>query len=266
MLTDFSGFDFNSLLGIKGRVVIITGAGQGIGRVLAHAVAAYGAIPVVADLNEANANSVAQEITALGREAMPLAADIGNFDSLQSMAGKVFDAYGRIDVLVNNAGIFSTLEMRPFWEIPLEEWDRVMHVNITGAMLATRAVAPYMQKAKWGRVIHISSASILMGRPNYTHYVTSKSALIGMTRSMARELGNDFITVNAILPGGTQTEIPRKTVSPQQREAIISRQCIPRAQAPQDLISAIVFLATDGAGFMTGQVMNIDGGASHTGG
>src|SRR5690606_17727729 len=119
---------------------------------------------------------------------MAAAVDIGDFDSLQAMAKAVFDAYGRIDVLINNAGIFSTLEMRPFWEIPLDEWNKVMHVNITGVMLATRAVIPYMQKAKWGRIINISSASILMGRPNYTHYTTSKSALIGMTRSMAREL------------------------------------------------------------------------------
>jgi 3-oxoacyl-[acyl-carrier protein] reductase len=156
--------------------------------------------------------------------------------------------------------------MRPFWEIPLDEWDKVMHVNITGAMLATRAVIPYMQKSKWGRIINISSASILLGRPNYTHYTTSKSALIGMTRSMARELGDFGITVNAVMPGATQTEIPRKTVSPQQREAIVARQCVPRTQTPQDLVGAVVFLATEGSGFMTGQVMNVDGGAAHTGG
>jgi NAD(P)-dependent dehydrogenase (short-subunit alcohol dehydrogenase family) len=258
--------DFHSLLGVKDRVVIITGAGQGIGRIFAHAFAAYGAVAVVADLNKNKADAVAQEITELGRRAMAIAVDIGNFESLQSMAKSVFDAYGRIDVLINNAGIFSTLEMRPFWEIPLDEWDRVMHVNITGAMLATRAVVSYMQEAKWGRIINISSASILMGRPNYTHYTTSKSALVGMTRSMARELGEFYITVNAVMPGATQTEIPRKTVTPQQREAIISRQCVPRSQVPQDLLGAVVFLASQGSGFMTGQVMNVDGGSSHTGG
>ncbi|CAM5507743.1 SDR family NAD(P)-dependent oxidoreductase [Eoetvoesiella caeni] len=258
--------DFNSLLGVQDRVVIITGAGQGIGRIFAHAFAAYGAVAVVADLNKDKADIVAREIEARGHKALALAVDIGSFDSLQAMAQTVFDAYGRIDVLINNAGIFSTLEMRPFWEIPLDEWDKVMHVNITGVMLATRAVIPYMQRAKWGRIVNISSASILMGRPNYTHYTTSKSALIGMTRSMARELGNDYITVNAVLPGATQTEIPRKTVSPQQREAIVSRQCVPRTQVPQDLVGAVVFLATEGSRFMTGQVMNVDGGASHSGG
>lgn len=266
MPVDPISVDFTSLLGVQDRVVIITGAGQGIGRTFAHAFASYGAIPVVADLNGDKAQAVAQEITDRGLRAMAATVDIGQFDSLRAMADKVFDTYGRIDVLINNAGIFSTLEMRPFWEIPLDEWERVMHVNITGAMFATRAVAGYMRQKQWGRVIHISSASILMGRPNYTHYVTSKSALIGMTRSMARELGPDAITVNAILPGATQTEVPRKTVSAQQREAILARQCLPRRQVPSDLVAAAVFLASEGSGFMTGQAVNIDGGASHTGG
>jgi 3-oxoacyl-[acyl-carrier protein] reductase len=261
-----SAIDFNSLIGVQDRVVVITGAGQGIGRVFAHAFAAYGAIAVVADLNKDKADAVAQEIKAMGRKAVAVAVDIGSFESVQAMAKTVVDAHGRIDVLVNNAGIFSTLEMRPFWEIPLDEWNKVLHVNVTGVMLATRAVIPYMQERKWGRIINISSASILLGRPNYTHYTTSKAALVGMTRSMARELGNVGITVNAVMPGATQTEIPRKTVSPQQREAIVARQCVPRTQAPQDLVGAVVFLATEGSGFMTGQVMNVDGGAAHTGG
>jgi 3-oxoacyl-[acyl-carrier protein] reductase len=261
-----SGIDFNSLIGVQDRVVVITGAGQGIGRIFAHAFAAYGAVVVVADLNKEKAEAVAQEIKVLGRTAMAVMVDVGSNESLQAMAKTVADAHGRIDVLINNAGIFSTLEMRPFSAIPLAEWDKVMHVNITGVMLACRAVAPYMQQAKWGRIINISSASILMGRPDYMHYTTSKSALIGMTRSMARELGKDYITVNAVMPGATQTEIPRKTVSPQQREAIVARQCVPRSQVPQDLVGAVVFLATEGARFMTGQVMNVDGGSSHTGG
>jgi NAD(P)-dependent dehydrogenase (short-subunit alcohol dehydrogenase family) len=265
-VAESSAIDFNSLIGVQDRVIIITGAGQGIGRVFAHAFAAYGAIAVVADLNKDKADAVAQEIKAMGRKAVAVAVDIGSFESVQAMAKTVVDAHGRIDVLVNNAGIFSTLEMRPFWEIPLDEWNKVLHVNVTGVMLATRAVIPYMQERKWGRIINISSASILLGRPNYTHYTTSKAALVGMTRSMARELGNVGITVNAVMPGATQTEIPRKTVSPQQREAIVARQCVPRTQAPQDLVGAVVFLATEGSGFMTGQVMNVDGGAAHTGG
>lgn len=258
-----SSINFDSLNGVKDRVVIITGAAQGIGRVFAHAFAANGAISVVADLDPVKAEGVANEIRNLGRRAMSVEVDIGSFDSLQAMAEAVFNEYGRIDVLINNAGIFSTLEMRPFWEIPLSEWDKVMHVNITGVMLACRAVVPYMRKAKWGRIINMSSASILLGRPNYTHYTTSKSALIGMTRSMARELGNDYITVNAVMPGAVQTEIPRATVTPQQREAIVARQSVPRSQVPQDLVGAVLYLATEGSRFMTGQTMNMDGGAAY---
>jgi len=258
-----STINFDALTGVKDRVIIITGAGQGIGRVFAHAFAAYGAIAVAADLNGAKAQVVAREIHALGRRAMSLTVDVGSDASLQAMTKTVFDAHGRIDVLINNAGIFSTLEMRPFWEIPLDEWDKVMHVNITGVMLASRAVIPYMRQAKWGRIINMSSASILLGRPNYTHYTTSKSALIGMTRSMARELGSDYITVNAIMPGAVQTEIPRATVTPQQRATIVARQSVPRSQVPQDLVGAALFLATEGSRFMTGQTMNLDGGATY---
>jgi len=262
-VVDPATIDFASLTGVQDRVVITTGAGQGIGRVFAHAFAAYGAIAIVADLNAGKAEAVAKEIQAKGGRALALEVDVGSAASLQAMAQSVVEQYGRIDVLVNNAAIFSTLAMRPFWEIPLDEWDQVMHVNITGVMLACRAVVPYMRQARWGRIINMSSASILLGRPNYTHYTTSKAALIGMTRSMARELGNDNITVNAVMPGAVQTEIPRATVTPEQRKAIVAGQCVPRSQVPQDLVGALLFLASDGSRFMTGQTMNLDGGVGY---
>ena len=246
------------------RVAIVTGAAQGIGARYAQALAAEGAAVVCADVVDSQAT--VQAIQALGGQAFDVRVDVTSTESVRAMAEAATQAYGRIDILVNNAGIFTNLALKPFDQIDSAEWDKVMHVNITGVMLACRAVAPYMQQAKWGRIINISSASILMGRPDYMHYTTSKSALIGMTRSMARELGKDYITVNAVMPGATQTEIPRKTVSPQQREAIVARQCVPRSQVPQDLVGAVVFLATEGARFMTGQVMNVDGGSSHTGG
>ncbi len=179
------------------------------------------------------------------------------------MAAATLDAFGRIDVLINNAGIFSTLAMRPFEEIPLAEWEAVLRVNVTGAMLCARAVTPAMRRAQWGRIINMSSGSILLGRPNYLHYTTSKAALVGMTRSMARELGRDGITVNAILPGAVETEIPRQTVTPEQRARITSLQCVPRAQVPDDLVGVVLFLASEGSAFMTGQSLNLDGGATH---
>jgi 3-oxoacyl-[acyl-carrier protein] reductase len=262
-VVDPSTIDFESLTGVKDRVVIITGAGQGIGRVFAHGFASYGAIAIVADLNADKAGAVAKEIEAKGGRALALKVDVGSDDSLQAMAKSVIERYGRIDVLVNNAAIFSTLAMRPFWEIPLEEWNQVMHVNITGVMLACRAVIPFMRQAQWGRIINMSSASILIGRPNYVHYTTSKAALVGMTRSMARELGKDHITVNAVMPGAVQTEIPRATVTPQQREAIVANQSVPRSQVPQDLVGALLFIASDGSRFMTGQTMNVDGGVGY---
>jgi NAD(P)-dependent dehydrogenase (short-subunit alcohol dehydrogenase family) len=249
---------------LKDRVVIITGAGQGIGRVFAKAFAKAGSRVVIAELNEKCAASVSEEIMEAGGEALAVTTDVADPNSVNEMTGIVTDDWGRIDVLINNAAIFSTLEMRPFEQIPLEEWEQVLQVNVTGAFLCARAVLPAMRKAKWGRIINISSGAVSLGRPNYLHYITSKSALIGMSRSMARELGKDGITVNAILPGATFTEIERKTVTPEQKERIIAMQCVPRAETPEDLVGAALFLASDASGFVTGQVINADGGATHT--
>jgi len=261
--SEASTTDFSSLASVAGRVAIVTGAGQGIGRVLASALAANGAVSVIAELNAEKANAVAGAIRRAGGRALALAADVANPESVELMARRTFDEFGRIDVLINNAGILSTLKMRPFCEIPLEEWESVLRVNVTGVMLACRAVVPFMQKAKWGRIINMSSASVLLGRPNYLHYTTSKAALIGMTRSMARELGGYGITVNALMPGAIQTEIPRETVTPEQRQAITAMQCIQRVEVPEDIIGAVLFLASEGSRFMTGQTMNVDGGAAH---
>ena len=145
-----------------------------------------------------------------------------------------------------------------------EEWDQVMRVNVTGVMLSTRAVTPAMREARWGRIINMSSGSILLGRPHYLHYTTSKSALIGMTRSLARELGAHGITVNAVLPGPVFTEVPRETVTPVQKKAIVGMQCVPRPQEPRDLIGTLLFLASEGSGFLTGQSITVDGGATHS--
>lgn len=247
----------------KDRVVIITGAGQGIGRVFARAFALAGARVVIAERNETKAAAVSAEIMKAGGKALAVTTDVPDPASVAAMAEIVTGEFGRIDVLVNNAGIFSTLEMRPFEQIPLEEWEQVLRVNITGQMLCARAVLPAMRKAKWGRIINMASGAVSLGRPNYLHYIASKSALIGMSRSMARELGPDNITVNALLPGATFTEIERKTVTPQQKERIVAMQCVPRAETPEDLVGAVLFLASEGSAFITGQIINVDGGATH---
>jgi len=258
-MTDLNNIVFPSL---KERVVIITGAGQGIGRTFAKAFAMAGARVVIAELNENKAAAVSEEIMKAGGEAFAVTTDVGDEGSVKEMVEVVEDEYNRIDVLINNAGLFSTLEMRPFDQIPLHEWEQVLRVNLTGPFLCARAVLPAMRRAKWGRIINMASGAVRLGRPNYLHYIASKAALSGMSLSMARELGGDGITVNAILPGATFTEIERKTVTPEQKERIVAMQCIPRPEAPEDLVGAALFLASDAAAFVTGQTINLDGGVT----
>jgi len=246
----------------KDRVIIITGAGQGIGRVFAKAFAMVGAAVVIAERNEEKAAAVSAEIMKAGGNALAVETDVADEASVKEMVEVVDDEYGRVDVLINNAGIFSTLEMRPFDQIPLEEWDEVLRVNLTGPFLCARAVLPAMRRAKWGRIINVASGAVRLGRPNYLHYIAAKSALMGMSLSMARELGPDNITVNAILPGATFTEIERKTITPEQKERVIAMQCVPRAETPEDLVGAVMFLASETSTFVTGQSINLDGGVT----
>jgi 3-oxoacyl-[acyl-carrier protein] reductase len=259
MSTDLQNIVFPSL---KDRVVIVTGAGQGIGRVFAKAFAKAGARAVIAEINEEKAATVAAEILEADGQALAVTTDVADPNSIAEMIEVVTDEYGRIDVLINNAGIFSTLEMRPFDQIPLEEWEQVLRVNLTGPFLCACAVLPAMREAKWGRIINVGSGAVRLGRPNYLHYIATKSALMGMSLSMARELGPDNITVNAILPGATFTEIERKTVTPEQKQRIIAMQCVPRAEVPEDLVGAVLFLACEASAFVTGQSINLDGGVT----
>lgn len=248
---------------VAGRVVIVTGAGQGIGREYARQFAAAGAVAVVAELNGDAADRVAAEIATAGHQSLAVPTDVGDPDSVDQLVRTVMERLGRVDVLVNNAAIFSTLKMRGFEDIPLDEWERVLKVNTTGCFLTSRAVTPHMKQAGWGRIIHISSGAVPLGVRNYLHYVTSKSALLGMTNSMARELGAFGITVNAVQPGGTFTEVPRETVTPEGKKQLIANQCINREEVPMDLVGLVMFLATPAAEFITGQSIACDGGLTH---
>jgi len=249
---------------VQDRVVIITGAAQGIGRELARQYAAAGALPVVADLNIAKAETVVSEVREAGGTALGVAVDIGSRESVDAMVSAVIAKFGRVDALVNNAAIFATLQKRPFDQIPLAEWEQVMKVNITGVFNCVCAVAAPMREAGWGRIVNISSDAVRLGVANYLHYVTSKAALIGMTSSLARELGPNGITVNCIRPGGVATEVDR-TVNPtiERRQQMLAQQCVPRGQVPSDLVGVTMFLTSPASAFVTGQTIACDGGLTH---
>jgi NAD(P)-dependent dehydrogenase (short-subunit alcohol dehydrogenase family) len=245
---------------VSGRVVIITGAGQGIGRDYALAFAEAGAKPVLAEINADNLRNVASEIEAAGGEALAIETDVGSPESVNAMVAATLDAYGQIDVLINNAAIFATIPRRKFYDIPFDEWNNVLHVNITGSYLCSSAVVPAMQAAGQGRIINISSGTVPQGAPGFMHYVTSKAAVVGMTRVMARELGDDKINVNAVMPGYTETEVEHASMDDDGRQFINNIRILKRAETPEDLIGTIMFLASPASSFITGQSIACCGG------
>jgi 3-oxoacyl-[acyl-carrier protein] reductase len=245
---------------LAGKVTIITGAGQGIGRAFALRFAQEGAHVVVADLQEEKAKHVAQEVQGLGAKGVAVKVDVSAPESVKAMVDQIITHFGRVDVMMNNAAIFSTIKMKPFDEITFAEWNQLMAVNLTGTFLCCQAVAPHMRERQQGRIINISSSTVLMGRPWYAHYVTSKAGVIGLTRALAKELGSYNITVNAIMPGSTETEVTRETVNPEQAKALIDAQSIHRRGTTEDLVGTAVFLASEESSFITGQTITVDGG------
>jgi NAD(P)-dependent dehydrogenase (short-subunit alcohol dehydrogenase family) len=244
---------------LKDKVVIVTGGGLGIGRAYALGLAAEGARVVVADI--ADPAPVVKEIEARGGQAVGLACDVSREDDTQELATKSLNRFGRIDVLVNNAAIYGTLRRRPFTEIPVEEWDRVMAVNLRGLFLCARAVFPAMKAQGKGKIINIASSTFFKGVPHYIHYTTSKGGVVGFTRSLARELGDFGIRVNAVAPGFTLSGENEKNISAEQKEANVRMRMLKRAEVPEDLVGTVVFLASDESDFITGQTIAVDGGA-----
>ena len=251
--------------GVDGLVVVVTGAGQGIGREVARQFAAAGAIPVVADINIEAAEQVRKEIEDRGGHALSVQVNVGDPDSVQVMVDRTVAELGKIDVLINNAAMFASLDKRKFEHIPYDEWNLVMRVNINGPFLCARAIAPIMRANGGGRIINIASDAVPKGVMNYMHYVTSKSAMIGFTNAMARELGEDNINVNCIRPGAVATEVDR-AVNPTQtlRDTQIAQQCIKRGMLPTDLVGLMIFLCSPASGFITGQTIACDGGYTHS--
>jgi 3-oxoacyl-[acyl-carrier protein] reductase len=251
--------------GLERRVVIVTGGAQGIGRAFSRGFAQAGAKVMIADIQGDKAKATAAELTAGGGDCIGTAVDVADRGSLDALMDEVVKRHGTVDVLVNNAALFSSIKVKPFEEIDLAEWNAVMTVNSTGVFLACQAVSPIMRKAGFGRIINMSSVAQRMGRPNYLHYIASKGAVEAMTRSLARELGSAGITVNAILPGAIETEIPRGTVTPEQKQRILASQCLPRGGTSDDIVSTALHLASPASSFVTGQSFIVDGGVVHGG-
>ncbi len=246
--------------GLKGRVAIVTGGGQALGRAYAHHLAAQGAIVVIAEFNARAGANVVREIEANGGTALFVETDVASLAAVDAMVKQTEEKFGRVDILINNAAVFSQITMVPFWELPVDEWRRAMDVNITGAFACARAVVPAMQRGKWGRILNIASGTPLLGLPNYLHYITSKSAVFGMSRSMARELGPWNVTVNTFIPGVTKTEVDRPSVSDEKFASYTQMQCLKRLGTPEDMAKVVVFLCSDEAAWMTGQTVLADGG------
>ena len=246
---------------LKDKVIIVTGGGVGIGRAYATGLAKEGARVVVTDIQEEEAKKVAREIKQGGGEALALPVDVTSAEKTQAMADKTLQKYGRIDVLVNNAGLYSAIKKKPFSEITAEEWDRVMAVNLKGLFLCVQAVYPAMKEQGKGKIINISSGTALGGTPFFLHYVTSKAGVIGFTRALARELGPDNICVNAITPGLTISGPQQEGVlTPEQLQDRRRRRAFQRDQYPQDLVGTMIFLCSADSDFITGQTINVDGG------
>jgi 3-oxoacyl-[acyl-carrier protein] reductase len=244
---------------LAGQVAVVTGAAHGLGRAYAHRLAARGAGVVVADLDGPGATDVADEIAAAGGQSLAAHVDVSDETMLAAMCDAALDRFGRIDVLINNAAIFLTVGMSrvPFDEITVAEWDRMMEVNVRGTWLACRAVVPHMRKAGYGKIVNVSSDTALKGSPNRVHYVASKAAILGFTRTLAAELGPDGIRVNAIAPGIVLSE---SDPSPARRQQAISSQVLAEPLLPDDLAETVVFLASRASDPITGQVLAVNGG------
>lgn len=241
------------------RVAIVTGGGKGIGARYAKALSQNGYRVVIADIDQKAVDATVQEIKAAGQEAMGVQVDVADWQSVEKMANEVFNAYKRIDVLVNNAALYAVLKKRSFVDIPGDEWDKVMAVNVKGIFYCCKAVFPIMKNIGEGRIINISSATVQLGVPGFLHYTSSKAAVVGLTRCLAREVGDYGTTVNAISPGLTKTET-NDYLGDAYFENLAQQGCIKRTQEPDDLIGIILFLASKESGFITGQNFVVDGG------
>jgi len=247
---------------LEGRVAVVTGAAQGLGAAFARGLASEGAKIAIADRD--SGAKVVDEILSAGGEAIDLPTDVSSNDGCQAMVAHTLEAFGRLDILVNNAAIFTAVERKPFDEIPVEEWDAVMGVNVRGVWLGCKAAVGPMREQNYGKIISICTGRIFKGAPYFLHYDASKAAVLGITRSLAREVGEHNICVNAIAPGSTMSEnvLKRTNWSGGGPEITRATRALKRDETPEDLVGACVFLASSDSDFITGQTMVVDGGSA----
>jgi NAD(P)-dependent dehydrogenase (short-subunit alcohol dehydrogenase family) len=244
------------------RVAVVTGGARGLGKAFSLALAKKaGYAVVVSDIIDAT-NTV-EEIVKDGGKAIATLTDVSDEESVKGMIEQTINSYGRVDFLLNNASMFGSLikpNPQPFYQISVDEWDKVMAVNVKGLFLTCKYAVPHMIKQKKGKIVNISSGTFFVGSRDLLHYGTSKGAVIGFTRSLARQLGQYGIGVNAVTPGATWTEATQAR-GREYADASAKQRCFQRVEMPEDLVGTILFLATEGSDFITGQTINVDGGS-----
>jgi NAD(P)-dependent dehydrogenase (short-subunit alcohol dehydrogenase family) len=241
---------------LDGKVAVVTGAAQGIGRAIAEGLAEAGARIVIADVKGA------EEAAAAFTDGVGIMVDVADEAAVQRLADEAVERCGSIDILVNNAGLYASLEMRSFEQIPLDEWRQVMDVNVASMFLTCRAIVPIMRANGGGKIVNISSGTPFRGVPFLLHYVTSKGAIVAFTRALAKEIGKDNVLVNCVAPGFTMSAgvESHPEVVEKLRDVSVSARTIQRDQTPEDVVGAVVYLCGPGSDFVTGQTIVIDGG------
>lgn len=244
---------------LDNKVAVITGAAQGIGAMMAKALADEGAKVLVTDVQDTS--KAVQAITDAGGVAQGLKVDITSNDDLKKMVETATGELGGLDIMVNNAAIFATLQPKPFFQIDDDEFDTLMRVNVRGVHQVMRAIVPTMIEAGGGKVVNIASGTFYYGPPGLSHYTASKGAVLGLTRGHARELGDKNIQVNAIAPGLTESEgLASNSGFDMARAPTVASRSIKREMVPEDLLGTLLFLCTPDSDFLTGQTINVDGG------
>ncbi|MEC7490966.1 MAG: glucose 1-dehydrogenase [Pseudomonadota bacterium] len=246
---------------LDGRVAIVTGAGRGIGVEYAKVLAAEGAKVTVSDI--VDPTTTVNIIKQAGGEAIGIECDVTKPDQIKAMVSETVETFGKLDIMVTNAALFADLQQKSFLEIDEAEWDRVMQVNTRGVFSCVKAAVPEMKKNGYGKIVNIASGTVFKGTPMLLHYVSSKGAQVAFTRALAREVGDDGITVNCIAPGLTMSE---KVINEDQWIAVkdgnTASRAIKREQVPEDLIGTLVFFASSDSDFITGQTLVVDGGSA----